>query len=223
MCLNWTQGTRFQSLLFLCNSHKHLRVCFAHWLFLEFSPDILSSIPVPDQWHTHTHTEATLHAAQTHSNAALDYTHSLASTVTSTVRLIWGATQKRVREKPRERERRDKLRRPAPGCHGYADVSCVSVWEMEVGESETTKGRCEIYIFKKWRRRSKHGAWPEEENIEAAVVIVAQNKHTKSHHRFQRSAFCLPGSKIFTLPLSSAVKLMPCLSLLILQIYTFKR
>lgn len=88
-------------------------------------------------------------------------------------------------------------------------MSCVCM-RMEVGESEIAQGRCEKKKKKNWseqRRGSKHGAWPGKK-IGAAVVIVKRNtrSHTETHRGFQRSSCCLPGSKIFTLPLLSAAK-----------------
>lgn len=58
------------------------------------------------------------------------------------------------------------------------------------------------------RAAMKVKTWSEaqEENRSRCRQRGTKHTHTKTHHRFQRSLFCLPGSKFFTLPLLRAMK-----------------
>lgn len=206
-------GPGGRRLLSLCYSRKHLRVCFSHRLSLEFSFCILSGIPVPDQCHTHA--QRNPHTAHIHPCTALEAAHSVSSAVTMTSALCLSAlvfeethTKKkkgseRATPSPESEEPRSRLPWRRRCC---ARCVCTASVRMEVGESETAKGE----VWRKWneqRWRSKHGSWPGKK-IEAAVVILKQSSRAHTHKLpwFQRSLFYLPGGKIFTLPLLSAVK-----------------
>lgn len=153
-------------------------MCFSHWLSLEFSPDILSGIPVPDQWHTHKHT----HKKTSHSTNRLMYSlgrytqrrfksHTDVRTPPVCPRL-WRDTK----EGSRERRLIRKPRSLAQGYHGYTDVVrvCLCVHCMcEDGGRRKWDSAGEV---RKKMERAKRGAWPGKK-IEGTVVSVKQNTH----------------------------------------------
>lgn len=88
-------------------------------------------------------------------------------------------------------------------CVGHVEVVfvCVRVWRCEVGESESAG---EVWI-NEWAEM-KVKTFGAGAGKEQSLSSLWHKTHRKTQHRFQRSVFYLPGSKIFTLPLWSAVK-----------------